>query len=242
MRGTDPDHATHFFSVQKATPESSSVNSGELIDVVVQLLQTTFHPTRVMKGGSEGKNTAVEGSDIDLVVVLPDFDSKQGKGYCKTALDALQTASDSILKVTRPTSMKVNVSIGTDIRDIDVLFTGDPKDNRHDNPTWCYNSYYTLEQVQFVKDKKTEHAGLHDTIIELKIWAKAQTLGIPGYFIELLCIKEFDARGKHANAATVKFNQGEMHSLICPVTASKVELHPVSREAFRSACQGAGPK
>jgi hypothetical protein len=47
--------------------------------------------------------------------------------------------------------------------------------------------------VRYNKDKKTEHAGLHDTIIELKIWAKAQTLGIPGYFIELLCIKEFDA-------------------------------------------------
>jgi hypothetical protein len=35
--------------------------------------------------------------------------------------------------------------------------------------------------------------------------------------------------GNTPNAATVKFNQGEMHSLICPVTASKVELHPVSQ-------------
>ena len=124
MRGTDPDHASNI-SVKKTALEStsSSENSGKLIDAVVQLLQSTFQPTRVMKGGSEGKNTAVEGSDIDLVVVLPNFDSKQGNAYCKTALETLQTAGTATQKTIHSTSMKVIVGIGTIIRDIDILFT-----------------------------------------------------------------------------------------------------------------------
>ena len=96
------------------------------------------------EGGSEGKNTAVKGSDIDIVVQLQGavFNHKEVPGHCSQALDALRS-SHSFISVKKVHDhgnfgMQVNLKTATDHRDMDILFTGDPKDNQHGNPDQCY--------------------------------------------------------------------------------------------------------
>jgi hypothetical protein len=66
----DPSEDPGHLSLHEDAPMSTP-----LIDCVVRTLQQSavHKPLRVMTGGSEAKQTAVEGSDIDIVVVLDDF-------------------------------------------------------------------------------------------------------------------------------------------------------------------------
>ena len=83
--------------------------SGALIEAVVKSLQSTFHPMQVLKGGSAGKNTDVPGSDIDLVVILQDYDYSQLESYSSRALQGLQTSA-SIANIEKKRDIKVGIA------------------------------------------------------------------------------------------------------------------------------------
>ena len=84
--------------------------SGALIEAVVKSLQSTFHPMQVLKGGSAGRNTDVPGSDIDLVVILQDYDYSQLESYCSRALQGLQTSA-SVANIEKKRDIKVGITV-----------------------------------------------------------------------------------------------------------------------------------
>ena len=128
MAGT----AERFQIRRMAAFGGASIPSGMLIDAVVRPLQAAFTPMRVHKGGSEAKNTCTETSDIDLVVVLHDFDHAEVKRYCDfRALEAFRTAAREVrVEILSYTNhgMKVRAALvgswWTTLR-ADILFTGD---------------------------------------------------------------------------------------------------------------------
>ena len=67
----------------------AAVRSGALIKAVVTSLQQTLHPMQVLKGGSAGKNTDVPGSDIDLVIILQDYNYEKLQSYANQAQQGL---------------------------------------------------------------------------------------------------------------------------------------------------------
>ena len=173
--------------------------SGALIEAVVKSLQSTFHPMQVLKGGSAGKNTDVPGSDIDLVVILQDYDYSQLESYSSRALQGLQTSA-SIANIEKKRDIKVGIAVVVSTvdgsRSVDLLFTGDPDLNAHDNPPDCYTCFSALDQCKYVKQMKDTYPWLHDNIIKFKLAAFEQRKGVynvkcPSYFIELLIIKDF---------------------------------------------------
>ncbi len=221
----------------------ASIPSGMLIDAVVRPLQAAFTPMRVHKGGSEAKNTCTETSDIDLVVVLHDFDHAEVKRYCDfRALEAFRTAAREVrVEILSYTNhgMKVRAALVGSLvdhtRELDILFTGDPKDNRHDNPPHYYNCFYTAQQVDYVKAMKAKHPRLHDAIITLKTAARERvdtdSAHVPGYFCELLCIKHFEVVGPGV-ARDVLASQRGVFELECPITKSRVTVREACRAAF----------
>ena len=76
-RGAKANSAQHWQCrgyAARSDEQEQKVGSGALIDTVVRSLQKTLRPMQVVKGGAAGKNTDVPGSDIDLIVISPDFD------------------------------------------------------------------------------------------------------------------------------------------------------------------------
>ena len=216
--------------------------SGMLIDAIVRPLHSAFTPMRIHKGGSEAKNTCVEGSDIDLVVVLRDFDHAQVKSYCTKANEVFRAASREIgLQVLNYTNhgMKIRAALVESLvdhtRDLDILFTGDPDDNRHGNPPHFYNCFFTAQQVDYVKGVKTKHPKLHDVIIALKTASRERVdtdnAHVPGYFCELLGIKHFEEVGPGAARDVLASHRG-IFELECPIIKTKVIVPPRCRAAF----------
>ena len=142
--------------------------SGALIEAVVKSPQSTFHPMQVLKGGSAGKNTDVPGSDIDLVVILQDYDYSQLESYRSRALQGLQTSA-SVANIEKKRDIKVGITVIVSTaggsRSVDLLFTGDPDLNAHNNPPTCYTCFSTLNQCKHVKQMKDVYPLLHDNII-----------------------------------------------------------------------------
>eukprot|EP00321_Phaeocystis_globosa_P010047 CAMPEP_0118818464 /NCGR_PEP_ID=MMETSP1162-20130426/6194_1 /TAXON_ID=33656 /ORGANISM="Phaeocystis Sp, Strain CCMP2710" /LENGTH=221 /DNA_ID=CAMNT_0006748669 /DNA_START=103 /DNA_END=768 /DNA_ORIENTATION=- len=206
--------------------------SGALIEAVVKSLQSTFHPMQVLKGGSAGKNTDVPGSDIDLVVILQDYDYSQLGSYRRHALQGLRTsASIANVKIERDIKVGISVVVSTvdDSRSVDLLFTGDPDLNAHDNPPFCYNCFSALDQCKHVKQAKETYPLLHENIIKFKLAAFEQRKGVanvkcPSYFIELLIIKDFKENGQVPDPATVYRRQRGVYELRCPVTGAILDI------------------
>ena len=233
------------------TEDAESVRSGALIKAVVKALQSTFHPAQVIKGGSAGKNTDVPGSDIDLVVILHDYDYKQLASYRSLALQELQASADiTDVNIKREIKVGITVFVRTvaDGRSVDILFTGDPDMNPGDNPLFCYDCFFALDQCKYVKQMKAKYPLLHEIIIRFKVAAFEQRKGVddikcPSYFIELLIIKDFeetparlqyersycDAKpfkenGQAAEPATVARRQRGVYELSCPVTGVILDI------------------
>ena len=53
---------------------ATNTNQQELLDEVVNRLVRGLHPERIYLFGSQARSQAGEGSDIDLLVVVPDSD------------------------------------------------------------------------------------------------------------------------------------------------------------------------
>ena len=213
--------------------EEVAVRSGALIEAVVKSLHTTFHPMQVIKGGSAGKNTDVPGSDIDLVVIMQDYDYKQLASYRSLALQELQKSAAIVDKIKIEREIKVGISIlvrtDTDERSVDLLFTGDPDVNAYNNPPFCYGCFLALDQCKYVKEMKTKYPLLHDNIIKFKVAAFEQRKGVygikcPSYFIELLIIKDFEENGQVPDPATVYRRQRGVYALPCPVTTVILDI------------------
>ena len=210
----------------------AAVRSGALIEAVVKSLQSTFHPMQVIKGGSAGKNTDVPGSDIDLVVILQDYNYNQLSSYRTFALQELGKSA-AIAGITIEREIKLGISIivrtDTDERSVDLLFTGDPDVNPYGNPPFCYSCFLALDQCKYVKQMKTKHSLLHDNIIKFKVAAFEQRKGVndikcPSYFIELLIIKDFEENGQTPNPAEVYRRQQGVYELYCPVTNVTLDI------------------
>jgi hypothetical protein len=206
--------------------------SGALIEAVVKSLQSTFHPVQVLKGGSAGKNTDVPGSDIDLVVILQDYDYSQLESYRSRALQGLQTSA-SVANIEKKRDIKVGITVIVSTvggsRSVDLLFTGDPDLNAHNNPPACYTCFFTLNQCKHVKQMKDAYPLLHDNIIKFKLAAFKQRKGeyyvrCPSYFIELLIIKDFKENGQVPDPATVYRRQRGVYELRCPVTNAILDI------------------
>ena len=158
---------------------------------------------------------------------MNDFDHTAVPAYCKQAQEALR-ASDPVKTVEfhHQTNHGMKVSIGTEaeIRAMDILFTGEPNSKAHSTPDHYFLSFYTLDQVEFVKRMKTKYPTLHDTVVAMK--AAAAGGNFKGYFIELICINHFESEGI-ADAMTVAHWQlldRKVRSVVCPITSSKVHV------------------
>ena len=186
---------------------------------------------QVVKGGSAGKNTDVPGSDIDLIVISPDFDHTRIRSYRDKATCWLKR-SGGVERVDRLRDTKVGVCVkvitSNDERQLDILFTGDPDENSHKNPQSGYTCFHALAECKHVKQMKAKFPEMHDVIIEFKISVrKARDLlspqinrgvRLPSYFLELLIIKDFKENVPTDRAATVYRRQKSVHELKCPIT------------------------
>ena len=210
----------------------AAVRSGALIKAVVTSLQQTLHPMQVLKGGSAGKNTDVPGSDIDLVIILQDYNYEKLQSYANQAQQGLNdvqglrlSAENRALKV----GVSITVTTDDDKREIDLLFTGDPDMNAYNNPSFCYDCFHALEQCKYVKAQKALFPLLHANIIDFKIAAFEQRKGVadikcPSYFIELLIIKDFLDNGQTPSPALVHQRQRGVYAIACPVTGATLDV------------------
>ena len=224
---------------------------GRLVDLIVKCAHKEFRPMRVNKGGSTAKNTVVEGSDIDIVVVLKDFNQARLKSYCDRARAALERDVGVVkLVMTRQTAHGIKIEVTTrpwigspESQAVDILFTGDPEDNQYGNDAHYYNCFYTKEQTRYVKEQKNKFQPvLHDTIKELKRGCHGE---VSGYFIELVCIQECTEmaqrwKWRSVTAKTVVEHQVKsgilfrgVRQLTCPITGSQVPHKPISEQKAR---------
>ena len=167
-----------------------------------------------MKGGSEAKNTAIAGSDIDVVVVISDFDSTKIDEYCATACSSIE---DSVVLKKLRYGVGITVKAESGTRNIDILFTGDPEDNRHGNPDSSYMTFHTLKQVDYIRLMKSKHPRLHQTIVDIKNWAQQQSVAFSSYYMELLCIRVFEEL-RTGYVASVLQSDNFGNPMICPIT------------------------
>ena len=235
------DHTRlHGLPVDKHALEQAKL-TGSFIDAVVRPLEEWFCPIRILKGGSQAKKTAVEGSDIDIVVVLEDFDHNRMEEYVGNAIEALSQehsngeAVEVKAKERRTTAFgfKISLRILQNTRDFDVLFTGDPYNNSHMAPESYFRSFYTFEQTHYVKSMKAKYPNLHHTIVQMKTTAARglqssrgfgppAPLEIKGYFLELAAITHFEECG-NANATEVaqrQIRELRIRSFTCPATGA----------------------
>lgn len=206
-------------------------------------------PVRVMIGGSEAKNTQSESSDVDIVVVLKDFDVRRLPEYCQTAQQTLAKVGTVTLKLHRTTAhgMKINIQQHMaehviEQRDMDILFTGDPDDNSFGSPDAYYAGFWTIEQAKYVKEMTIKHrvirtsvedqgAGLRDVATWIKQAIDAEKLRINGYFIELLCVAAMDKQPdvceltKRRVAADIVAKASQLcptYHFPCPATQTRI--------------------
>lgn len=218
--------------------------NGATIDCIVRSIQQALKPMRVMKGGSEGKNTAVEGSDIDLVVVLDDFDHKSLDHYWDLARIGIEGGGIVVVREEKRLLCGRAIVVhrvggsASETAKVDILFTGDPDDNRHGNPPPYYDCYRTLEQVEYVKRFKAKFPLLHATIISLKQAVYNHvSQDVPGYYLELLCIKEFSEYGPDSSAESVVHHQvreKQVFTIECPVVRRDVWCPEPHRSALNA--------
>lgn len=184
-----------------------------LINAVVGALQAEFRPVKIMKGSSDAKNTLAEGCELDVVVVAHDFaESIENVGvdaaveqYCQLAVAALGKAADRVaLESRRSTAhgmkLKVHLRGGAAAGAIDVLFTGEAEASADGSPDPYFLSFYSLEQVSFVRGSMATFTSpsLHDAVVTLK--AAAKGLGFKGYFLELVAVLEFQQNSRMHSA------------------------------------------
>jgi len=222
-----------------------SAFKGDLIDKVVRLLQHEFQPLKIMKGGSAGQNLITDGSDIDLVVALRDFNHRQNSSNCERAFAILQEinprAALNKYLLRHGFEHPFGISVCVDSQDFDVLFTGSPDDNQYGNPKEYYACWYTKDQAAYVKQKKHQHPFLDTAVISLKELRDQQGLQIKSYFIVLLCIEAFDNNGKAHRSAESGQNMvfswilasSSKPTFTCPVTGNEVWISAASWEALR---------
>merc|ERR1739836_183745 len=103
-----------------------------------------------MGAGSEVRDTAVEGSDIDIVVVLKDFNHEHIHMYCEKGLEALGEPLTVKLRRMFHHGMKVSVCTYTDVRDMDIVFTGNPAEDKYNTPERYFISYHSSAQSAYV--------------------------------------------------------------------------------------------
>lgn len=58
--------------VQRAPKEAAAAGSAAWIPVMVDRIVKRFHPLRIVLFGSHARGEAHDGSDVDLLVVMPD--------------------------------------------------------------------------------------------------------------------------------------------------------------------------
>ena len=228
----------------------AATRSGDLINIVVTTIQHSLKPQHVAKGGSEGKNTVVEGSDIDLAVVLNDYNYTLGLQYCTEVLSALADRDIKHVLETHyidpadkdiPHGMKITVTTANVERYIDIQFTGDPSDNQYDNPKRRYAPFYNLQQVKYVREKKNEYPSLHQAIVELKTAIYTQVSShITGYYTELVCIKHFEESGDSMHNAQEVLKQQICEKSVFTVRCPFYEFNgsePTVPQKYRKALQ-----
>lgn len=169
------------------------MNQSETTCLVTTCLQQTLHPLKVIKAGSAGKNLQTIESDVDLVVAMRNFDHQAIPKYRDIFLKKIIFQTPPHAVEVKRQKWKHGTKLSVFGHSFDILFTGDPQDNRHNNPPEFYHCWYALDQVAYVKEKKVEHPALHETILALKgIRNEKCQDGPRSFFLELLCIQAFD--------------------------------------------------
>ena len=166
------------------------------------------------------------------MVILQDYDYSQLESYRSRALQGLQTSA-SIANIEKKRDIKVGIAVVISTvdgsRSVDLLFTGDPDLNAHNNPRDCYTCFFALDQCKHVKQLKGTYPWLHENIIKFKLAAFEQRKGVynvkcPSYFIELLIIKDFNENGQVPDPTTVYRRQRGVYELRCPVTYAILDI------------------
>ena len=78
--------------------KTHGVAAGRIISTMVDRIVVRFQPLRVILFGSHARGTATSGSDVDLLVVLPDVrDNREATVAIRRALGDLPASKDIVV-------------------------------------------------------------------------------------------------------------------------------------------------
>lgn len=192
---------------------------GEVIDTIVTALQEKSEEIgikEIIKGGSFGKGTAIKGkSDIDLLVVIKDFEVKDLKRAItkrnlltkmgKMFEEAVEEGG-ALCKFIKKTGYSVQFQLKTsqfdnEWHDVDILPIADldvdseideiysEMEAKTDFDRTFYSGSLVKLQIDFVKHQS---AKLKDVIRFIKYWKKMNKLDLVSYSIELIVINVWE--------------------------------------------------
>jgi len=194
------------------------------VDAAVKALRSYFNPLRIMKG------SAGDGDGTELVLVLKDFQAKSLRAYCEQAFSNLKIRdynAEIVEYHSRGMKLKMVRMAGfsgpAESTPLNLFFTGDAEALPDGTPDPYLLSFYTVEQKQQFEQMKEKHGeGIQSVVAALK--AAARGKGFKEYFLELLCILEFEEnlKGSALSVAMKHLVRQETRVVKCPVTGSTV--------------------
>jgi len=227
--------------------EVGMIEPGAVLErILAALSEGTLY---IRMGKADAKDTVTEGPRNDIVLVIAGFDSRDVRLYIDHAVMLLNDGIDGIkftlIEVRDSVNgMKVRASAGPKVvfagpdqyLDLDIIFMPDPTEMRAPQagiaPDQQYlSTFQSPEQAAYIQQQETFFPALHNVAVECKrLIYEDVSDQVPTYFIQLLCIKEFqeryDAKDKGVVTATdvllhQVYEQG-VYTCECPVSEEVV--------------------
>lgn len=193
--------------------------SSIILNLLVRTLRDTIQPDQLYECGlfPKATNLGYRGHhhDVDIVLVLSDFDFRRMEEYKSCCVEVLTKAFPALQQVdsrgiscghmipqvwyrrTAPECVKLSFRL----LDVDVVITGNLQANQFENPPHSYNATYYPDQDEEVRVAMAEYGDLLHCLIMLGTHWKRQfqwtSRGPTSCYIELLAIHtiKFDRFG-----------------------------------------------
>lgn len=157
---------------------------------------------KVQRLGPGGAATAADvleddAGDVEMVAVLREFDVLFLEKYAADAVHCLDPWFDGVEVVGRA-GQRLDVALTGHgaTRRFTLVFTGATEDGSAEEVESVFHPFIVLRRKEFLASRVAKHGGLATAIDDLKAAAAKRRIDAPPYFLELLCINEYEDRNR----------------------------------------------
>lgn len=174
-----------------------------ILDSAIRALHrcASLRVSRLGPGGDDGAAEVLEDDEraVEMVCVLKDFDVLFLPRYAGDATRALGPWFDAVdADPLEGQRLSLRLEGHGRTRSLALVFTGATEDAAlADDEASVYYPFTVLRRKEFLASRVAKHGGLATAIRDLKAAVTKRGIGgVPPYFLELLCVNEYDDRSK----------------------------------------------